>query len=91
MQLNLRTKLGFTRNLQKCNSDFMKKSRLAAERRLCIAIALPVARFFGMVWTTLASMWENLMYHCLHLVRASLIALRCGITAVLIFSLAITV
>ena len=44
-----RSKLAFTRNLLKCNNDFMKKSRLSAtwrEVNVAIAtIALPVAWF----------------------------------------------
>jgi len=62
------------RNIQKCNSDFSKAM-------LCIAVALPVACFFCMVWATLASLQENLTCHCLHLVHTSLIALRYGIAA----------
>jgi len=45
---------------------------------LCITVALLVARFFGAVWATLASLWENVVLHGLPVVHASMFTLRYG-------------
>jgi len=50
--------------MQKCNSDFTEKSRLAATvtevNVAMVVIALLVAHIFGAVLAILASLWRNL-------------------------------
>jgi len=70
------------RNLQKCNSEFTKKSHLTTTFTQVIVtmamISLPVVRLFCTVWAIVASVREDLAQRRLCIGHSLLTALRYG-------------
>jgi len=88
IQSSLRSMLGFTRNMQKCNSNFDSfwlhtqqtvAAALYASVIMATIASLPGVRLFCMVWAILASLREHLMCRCLHVVRLLVTTFRYGI------------